>query len=129
MKVAGTLFTAQMTLRTRRFSPGQALPYLLLSLTILPILAGYAWVLVATFSQRTNGLLPRDAQGNLGGLTLENWQFLAEPDVWKATLNSFGIGMSMVIGVGAVSALAAYALSRMNFPGRKGFLGMTMVLH
>ena len=68
-------------------------------------------------------------RGNLGGLTLQNWQFLAEPDVWKATLNSFGIAMSMVIGVGAISALAAYALSRMNFPGRKGFLGMTMVLH
>ena len=49
--------------------------------------------------------------------------------MWKATLNSFGIGMSMVVGVGTISALAAYALSRMNFPGRKGFLGMTMVLH
>ncbi len=129
VKIAGTLSTVQMTLRSRRVTPGQALPYLLLTLTILPILAGYAWVLIATFSQRTNGLLPRDAQGNLGGLTLENWQFLAEPDVWKATLNSFGIAMSMVIGVGAISALAAYALSRMNFPGRKGFLGMTMVLH
>ena len=35
----------------------------------------------------------------------------------------------MVIGVGFVSSLTGYALSRMNFAGRKGFLGMTMVLH
>ena len=58
-------------------------------LTILPILAGYAWVLVATFSQRTNGLLPRDAQGNLGGLTLENWQFLAEPRCLEGDVKLF----------------------------------------
>ena len=129
VKVTGTLSTVQLTLRSRRLSPGQALPYLLLAITVVPILAGYAWVLIATFSQRTNGLLPLDAQGNLGGLTFENWQFLSEPQIWKATLNSFIIGLSMVVGVGSISALAAYALSRMNFPGRKGFLGMTMVLH
>jgi len=35
----------------------------------------------------------------------------------------------MVIGVGFVSTLAGYALSRMNFAGRKGFLGLTLALH
>ena len=45
------------------------------------------------------------------------------------TLNSFIIAISMVIGVGSTSSLAGYALSRMNFIGRRGFLSMTIVLH
>jgi inositol-phosphate transport system permease protein len=35
----------------------------------------------------------------------------------------------MVIGVGFVSSMAAYSLSRMNFAGRKGFLSLTLLLH
>lgn len=107
----------------------QALPYLLLFISILPILVGYAWIFVATFSIRTEGLMPIDADGNIGGWTLQNWTFLRDPKVWRATLNSFLIAISMVIGVGFVSSLAGYALARMNFPGRKGFLSITLILH
>lgn len=108
---------------------GQVLPYLFLSVSILPILVGYAWVIIATFSQRTEGLKPVDSQGNFGGFTLENWSFLGEPEIWNATLNSFLIAVGMVVIVGFVSTLTGYALARMNFPGRKGFLGLTLVLH
>ena len=108
---------------------GRTIPYILLSLSIVPILVGYAWVFIATFSLRTEGLVPKDTQGNFGGLTLQNWSFLSDPAVWQATLNSFLVAISMVIGVGFISALTGYALARMNFPGRKGFLGTTMVLH
>jgi len=107
---------------------GQLLPYLLLIISILPILIGYAWVFIATFTFRTEGLIPKDANGNIGGFTLQNWTFLSDPEVWRATLNSFGIAMGMVVGVGAVSTLTAYALSRMNFTGRKGFLGTVIIL-
>lgn len=107
----------------------RAIPYILLILSILPIVIGYLWILIATFSIRTEGLKPVDAQGNFGGITLQNWSFLDDPEVWRATLNSFIIAIAMVIGVGFVSTLAAYALSRMNFGGRKGFLGTTMILH
>ena len=89
---------------------------------------GYAWVIIATFSYRTEGLKPVDADGNFGGFTLENWSFLSDPVVWGATLNSFAIAIVMVIGVGLVSTLMGYALSRMNFGGRKGLLGMIIVL-
>jgi inositol-phosphate transport system permease protein len=110
-------------------SIGRAIPYILLSLSIVPILVGYAWVFIATFSLRTEGLVPKDTEGNFGGFTLQNWSFLSDPAVWQATLNSFLVAISMVIGVVTISALTGYALSRMNFPGRKGFLGTTMVLH
>jgi len=108
---------------------GRVIPYFLLIVSILPIVIGYAWVIIATFSHRTQGLLPVDAEGHFGGFTLQNWTFLRDPEIWKVTLNTFGIAVGMVVGVGFVSSLAGYALSRMNFAGRKGFLGLTLTLH
>ena len=108
---------------------GRSIPYVLLIISILPIVIGYAWVIIATFSARTQGLLPVDTKGNIGGLTLQNWTFLRDPQIWRVALNTFGIAAGMVVGVGFVSTLAGYALSRMNFAGRKGFLGLTLALH
>ncbi len=107
----------------------KVLPYVFLVLSVFPIVVGYAWLIIATFSLRTEGLLPVTSDGKIGGLTFQNWIFLSDPEIWKVTLNTFLIASGMVIGVGFVSILTGYALSRMNFPGRKGFLGMTLVLH
>ena len=107
----------------------RVLPYVVLVVSIFPIVLGYIWLIIATFSYRTEGLLPIDAEGNVGGLTLSNWEFLSDPVVWRVTLTSFLLAVGMVIGVGTVSSLAAYALSRMNFSGRKSFLSLTLMLH
>jgi len=107
----------------------KVLPYVFLIASVFPIVVGYAWLIIATFSLRTEGLLPVTSDGKIGGLTFQNWGFLSDPEIWKVTLNTFLIASGMVIGVGFVSILTGYALSRMNFPGRKGFLGMTLVLH
>ncbi|RLC63126.1 MAG: carbohydrate ABC transporter permease [Chloroflexota bacterium] len=108
---------------------GQAIPYILLVISILPIVIGYAWVIIATFTYRTQGLMPVNAEGKFGGFTLQNWAFLKDPEIWRVTLNTFLIAIGMVIGVGFVSSLAGYALSRMNFTGRKAFLSLTLILH
>ena len=108
---------------------GKVIPYVILIISVLPILIGYAWIIVATFSMRTHGLMPVDGNNNFGGLSLQNWGFLLTPEIWKVTLRSFGIAISMVIGVGFIATLTGYALARMNFAGRKTFLGMTLVLH
>ncbi len=121
-------FEAGSLYRLRRFL-GQAIPYVVLTISVLPIVIGYAWLLIATFSYRTEGLFPIDAEGNIGGWTLRNWQFLKDPAIWRVTLNSLGVALGMVIGVGFVSSLAGYALSRMNFMGRKAFLSLTLILH
>lgn len=110
-------------------SLGRAFPYVLLIISISPIVLGYAWLIIATFSYRTEGLFPIDADGNIGGLTLSNWAFLKDPVIWRVTLTSFILAVGMVIGVGSVSSLSAYALSRMNFSGRKSFLSLTLLLH
>ncbi len=116
-----------MTLRQRI---GPAIPYALLVITVLPIVVGYFWLVLNSFSARTEGLLP------VGGLALENWSFLREtpfgrgyPSIWRVTLNTFLVAISMTIAVVLVSSLAGYALSRLNFPGRKSFLSLTLILH
>jgi inositol-phosphate transport system permease protein len=123
-----TSFEADRTYGVRR-RVGQAIPYFLLILSILPILIGYAWVIIATFTTRTEGLMPVGRDGSFGGFTLQNWAFLSQPEIWRVTLNTLGIAVGMVLGVGVVSALGGYALSRMNFAGRRGFLGLTLILH
>ena len=108
---------------------GNMIVYLVLVIVTIPILIGYTWLVIATFSHRTEGLLPKNVDGDVGGWTLQNWDFVTNPHIWQMTLNSFIIAISMVIGVGSTSSLAGYALSRMNFIGRRGFLSMTIVLH
>jgi len=108
---------------------GRRLSYALLTLSILPILVGYSWLVIATLSTRTRGLLPINAEGGLGGFTLRNWDFVLEGAIWTAMLNSLLIAVAMVIGVGIASTAGGYALSRFKFPGRKAFLTGTLVLH
>lgn len=107
-----------------------ALPITAMVLLTIPIVVGYIWIIISTFAQRTYGLVPVDSNGNFGGLTLRNWSFLWEdPLIWKLTLNSFVLAAGLAIGVVLVSSLAAYSLSRISFPGRKAFLGTTLILH
>jgi inositol-phosphate transport system permease protein len=108
--------------------PGQWTPYVLILLSLLPLAAGYLWLILATFSYRTEGLIP------LGGFTLDNWRFLTQPmesvqSIWVITLNTLLIAVLMTVLVVTVSAMAGYALARMNFKGRKTFLSMTLILH
>lgn len=110
--------------------------HLVLIASLVPLLVGYFWLVIATFSQRTHGLFPVDATGAFGGFTLANWDFLgganigaAVANIWTVTLNSLTIAISMTVVSLAICSMAGYALSRMVFPGRRMFLSMTLVLH
>jgi len=108
----------------------EVLPMIVLTLVTIPIVVGYIWIFVSTFAQRTYGLMPVDSNGDPGGLTLANWSFLWEdPIIWRLTLNTFVLATLLTLGVLLVSSLAGYALSRISFPGRKIFLGTTLILH
>ncbi len=108
----------------------ETIPMILLIILTLPIIVGYIWILVSTFSQRTYGLIPVDAEGRFGGLTLQNWSFLSQdPIIWKVTLNTFVLATGLTVVVVLVSSMAGYALSRISFPGRKTFLSGTLILH
>lgn len=103
---------------------GKAVPIALLVVLTLPIVVGYIWIIISTFSRSTYGLEPQ------GRLTFQNWSFLWEdPNIWNVTLNTFILSLGQTIGVVIIASLAGYALSRISFPGRKTFLGMTLILH
>ncbi len=186
------------------YYPGTWGPYVFLIITLLPLVIGYTWLVIASFSQQTEGLTP------IGGLTIDNWSFLHEgidPNfdlwqtgidaflsalfatfliiaiaitvsalltdtkrewfrrlvsladsvqtvrsafgftmvffaivliaklstmelgIWSTLLNTFLIAIYMTVTVVLTSSMAAYALARMNFPGRRPFLSMTLILH
>lgn len=106
------------------------LPTTVLIILTVPIAVGYIWLIISTFADRTYGLVPVDDAGNFGALTLENWSFLWEdPIIWRLVLNTFVLAAGLAFGVVFISALAAYALSRIHFPGRKTFLASTLILH
>lgn len=105
------------------------LAYAVLLVPTLFLLLGYAWLIIASFSSRTEGLKPV-------GWTLNNWRFLWESpfgsgysNIWPVTLNTLVMSLVMTTIVVAVASLSAYPLSRMKFAGRKGFLSLTLVLH
>lgn len=103
--------------------------YIFLILSVTPFIAGYLWLLISSFSQKTEGLRSL-------GWTLKNWSFLFVPpfgrnfaSIWLVTANTMMVALTMTLIVVLVSSLAGYALSRMNFRGRKTFLAMTLILH
>ena len=116
--------------------PGRTLPYILLAVSLVPLAVGYLWLIIATFSYRTRGILPLNSEGGIGGFTLDNWSFLFGEDIagiefsiWQVALNSFLLAVFMTAIVLLVSSMAGYALSRMSFAGRKSFLSFTLILH
>ncbi len=110
------------------FPWGKIIPFAILLLFSIPLILGVYWVVISTFSVSTRGLIPVDSAGNPGGLTLANWSFLLTPEIWKVTLNTFILATTLTLGVLIVSSMAGYGLARINFKGRKSFLGSTMVL-
>lgn len=95
-----------------------------------PVIVGYLWIVISSFAERTFGLKPVTGDGTFGGLTLVNWAFLWEdPYIWKLVGNTLLIAGGLTVGVVTVSAMGGYALSRIRFPGRKGVLSLTLILH
>lgn len=129
--VLGLVFTAIIV-----FLPGHWAPYIALVGLMSPLIVGYFWVVVATFTYRTEGLVPLDGNDNFGGFTLKNWESIfagniagLEFSIWPILLTSLAIAVIMTLVVLLVSSMAGYALSRMNFPGRRFFLSFTLILH
>jgi len=127
----GLVFTAIIV-----FLPGHWAPYIALIGLLSPLIVGYFWVIVATFSYRTEGLVPLDSSDNFGGFTLKNWESIfvgnisgLEFNIWPILMTSLAIALVMTFVVLLVSSMAGYALSRMHFPGRRFFLSFTLILH
>ncbi len=118
-----------MVLNKFRLNLKSILAYLALIAFSMPIFLIFLWLVITTFSTRTEGLESL-------GWTLSNWSFLWKSpfgpefqSIWFVTLNTFFLATVMTTIVVFVSSMSAYALSRMKFAGRKGFLSATLILH
>ena len=92
-----------------------------------PIILGYFWLVLRSFSVDMKGFIPTK-------LTLKNWRFLwseikGYPNIWKTTLNTaFVASMVMALEV-LMTSMGGYALSRYDFPGRNTLMKFILVLH
>jgi inositol-phosphate transport system permease protein len=94
----------------------------------LPILSGLVWLFLTGSFDRVYGLIPR------GPLDITNWRFLWEavggrPPISVPLVNSIVFSIVVSTAVVLISSMAAYAISRMSFPGRGAYLGLVLVLH
>jgi inositol-phosphate transport system permease protein len=111
----------------------RVVPYVVLLFFTLPILVLYAWLAFSSFFTRMEGLWPA------GPFTLENWRFLWAPETVEAlnnkppiiplTINTLVFSLATAAVVLLISSMAGYALSRLNFPGRRTLLGSVLLLH
>ncbi|MFQ5794762.1 MAG: carbohydrate ABC transporter permease [Candidatus Bipolaricaulia bacterium] len=110
---------------------GKAVPYVILTLIVLPLLMMYVAFFLQSFStQLTTGFIPKE-------LGFSNFSFLWEPltfglrldSIWIVLLNT--VLFSVVSGgvVTVLCLLGAYPLSRITFRGRELFLSLQLVLH
>lgn len=102
---------------------------LVLSLVSLPLIIMYAFQLLDSFTGHAPGsMIPNQ-------ITFSQFSFLWEraetgrANIWTATLNTFIFATTTALIVSAISLTAAYALSRLNFPGRKFYLAGLIILH
>ncbi|NRA19276.1 MAG: carbohydrate ABC transporter permease [Oceanospirillaceae bacterium] len=101
---------------------------IILTVFSLPILVMYLYLVVDTFTNTEPGsLIPNE-------FTFEHWRFLWETEpgrvsIWTATLNTLIFASVMTALVLSVSLTAGYALSRLNMPYRRFFLGGVLTLH
>jgi len=95
----------------------------------LPILAGLVWLFLTGSFREVHGLLPA------GPPVATSWSFLWEasvgsrPPILVPLLNSVAFAVAVATVVVLVSSMAAYAISRLSFPGRSLYLGLVLVLH
>ncbi len=94
----------------------------------LPIAAGLIWLILTGLFDRVHGLLPVSAP------TLDNWRFLwqsigGRPPIRVPFLNSLTFAVIVAAVEVIFASMAAYAISRMSFPGRALYLGLVLVLH
>lgn len=116
-----------------RWTPWRVVPFAVLLLGTLPIIVLYGWLLYSSFFTRVEGLRPA------GQFTLENWRFLWAPEtvpqlanrpsIIPLTINTFILAFATSAVVLLVASMAGYALSRLQFKGRRVFLGGVLLLH
>jgi inositol-phosphate transport system permease protein len=108
--------------------PRWRLLFLVVAALSLPVIAGIVWLFLTGSFDEVHGLVPT------GPLALKRWRFLWEsignrPPIHVPLLNSMVFSVVVSVVVVTVASMAAYAISRLSFPGRSMYLGLVLMLH
>lgn len=102
---------------------GKAVTYAALCLLVVFFALPLLWLVLTPFSPAPS------YRASLSGFTLANFEdLLANPQTWPSIRNSLVLAVGSAVLVIALSALAAYALSRVRIPGRDQLLYALLLL-
>jgi len=103
--------------------------YAFLIAASLPLLLGYGWLVLNSFSEKlVYGVIPQK-------WTLNNFRFLWElpgryyPNLWRTTWNTVLLASGMTLLMLLIATPTAYVISRMQFKARGFLLSLTLILH
>ncbi|WP_460772786.1 carbohydrate ABC transporter permease [Microbacterium sp. GXF7504] len=112
----------------RRIRPGGVLALLVLIVLAVGWLLPYLWAVATAFKTETDAAAGGTAWIGEHGVTLDAFaSILAQGNVWIWAGNSLWTSAVITLLTLAISALAAYAFSRLDFPGRKALYAVVIV--
>ena len=90
--------------------------------TALPVL----WILSLSFKPTST---VKDGKLIPSSVTLDNYRGIFRGDFFSSALiNSIGIGLITTVIAVVLGAMAAYAIARLNFPGKRMLIGATLLI-
>ncbi len=100
---------------------------LIMLVMTLPIILGYLWLILRSFSVDMRGFIPIQ-------FTVRNWRFLwsemkGYPNIWRTTLNTAFVAIMVMAIEALLTSMGGYALSRYDFPGRSNLMKFILILH
>lgn len=109
----------------RRFRPGRAVIYVILSLWALTTIYPFVWVILNSF--KLKGLIRSDSFSIPFGssFTLDNYKTAFDRvDIFGAYKNSLVISCTVTLAVILLAGFAAYGMARYRFKGREALHGL-----
>ncbi|GLD01007.1 hypothetical protein Mkiyose1088_28730 [Mycobacterium kiyosense] len=110
------------TLTPRRAAFWVVVDAMVLVYALLPVL----WIFSLSLKPSSNA---KDGKLFPSSMTLENYRGIFRGDFFSSALiNSIGIGLITTVIAVVLGAMAAYAIARLDFPGKRLLVGMTLLI-
>ncbi|GFG67322.1 trehalose transport system permease protein SugB [Mycobacterium kubicae] len=109
-------------LGARRAAIWTVIDVLVVAYALLPVL----WIL--SLSLKPSSMV-KDGKLIPATVTLDNYRGIFRSDVFgSALVNSIGIGLTTTLIAVVIGAMAAYAVARLEFPGKRVLIGATLLI-
>lgn len=110
------------SLDARRATFWAVIDVLVVAYALLPVL----WILSLSLKPTS---MVKDGRLIPSSVTLDNYRGIFRGDFFSSALiNSIGIGLTTTVIAVVLGAMAAYAVARLSFPGKRVLIGMTLLI-